>query len=347
MRKKFLIVDDEELNRELLRKIFEDEYDILMAENGKEAVRKIGKYSDEIAVILLDIVMPVFNGYQVMQILHSRKIIEKIPVILITAQTDEKIEFSCYQLGASAVISKPFASKIVKKRVESIIEMHENMDLLEEQLDQEHKKLADFQEKLLETISNLVEFRNLETGLHVKRVKQLTRIMAAMYQMLYPEDGLTDESVENIVRASATHDIGKIAVPDSILLKPGRLTREEREIMMTHTNKGCEILNMIVGVQDKEQYQACYDICRYHHERYDGKGYPDGLKGDEIPLSAQIVSLVDVYEALVSERVYKKPYDKETAYKMILDGQCGVFSPKITECFKYAKSTLEQCIDGE
>ena len=238
-------------------------------------------------------------------------------------------------------------SEIVKKRVESIIEMHENLDSLEEKLNQEQKKLADFQEKLLETISNLVEFRNLETGLHVKRVKELTRIMAAMYQMLYPEDHLTDGEVEIIVRASATHDIGKIAVPDRILLKPGRLTEEERQVMMTHTSKGCEILKMVVDVQDKEQYQACYDICRYHHERYDGKGYPDGLKGDEIPLSAQIVSLVDVYEALVSERIYKKPYDKETAYRMILDGQCGTFSPKITECFKYAKTTLEQCIEGK
>jgi putative two-component system response regulator len=354
MRKTILIVDDEELNRELLKQMFESDFNILEAADGREALIQIGKHMNEIAIILLDIIMPVCNGYQLLGILNSKGILAKIPVVLITAQDDEQTEHNCYSLGATAVISKPFKAEIVRKRIMSTIELYNNMEQLEgtveqqqSQLMEQYKKLEAYQEKLMEVVSNIVEFRDLETGEHVKRVKGFTKIMAMTYMRLYPESGLDKHKVDVIVRASALHDIGKIAIPDKILLKPGRLTEDERQIMMGHTTKGCDILNMLKEVQDDEQFQASYDICRHHHERYDGGGYPDGLKGDDIPISAQIVSLVDVYDALVSERVYKKPLDKETAYNMIFEGKCGVFNPRILKCFEVAKKSMETFSDSQ
>ncbi|MCM1288746.1 MAG: response regulator [Clostridium sp.] len=354
MRKSILIVDDDELNRELLSQIFEDEYKILMAEDGKQAILQLEEHMEDIAVVLLDLIMPVLNGYQVLKVLNSRKILDDIPVVLITADSDGQTELSCYSLGASAVITKPFVTQTVRKRVYNLIDLHRNADALAKKVEQQRERLHEqrrkmeiFNEKLVDVVSNIVEFRDLESGAHVKRVKGLTRIMAETYMKLYPESGLNDDKINVIVRASALHDIGKISIPDSILLKPGRLTDEEREIMMSHTTKGCEILKLIDVVQDDEQMQAAYDICRHHHERHDGKGYPDGLKGDEIPLSAQLVSIVDVYDALVCERVYKKAFDKETAYNMIQNGDCGIFSPKLLKCFAYAKKEMEEFSDSQ
>lgn len=353
MRKTILIADDEELSRELLKQMFEKDYDIILAKDGKEAIYELSRHVNDIAAVLLDLVMPVLNGYQVLQVLNAKKILDKIPVALITAQADTQVEISCYTLGASAVIPKPFVAQVVTTRVNNIIEMHKNAEKLEEtiqhqqeELDIQKHKLDLFYERLLDAISNIVEFRNVESGTHVKRVKGLTKIMAQTYLRLYPECGLTQQNIDIIVRSSVTHDIGKIAIPDSILLKPGRLTDDERQIMMSHTTKGCECLNSLMDVQDSEQYSVSYDICRHHHERYDGKGYPDGLIGDAIPLSAQLVSIVDVYDALVSERVYKKPFDKETAFQMILNGECGQFCPKIIHCFEEAKADIEAFADS-
>ncbi|MCM1284035.1 MAG: response regulator [Muribaculaceae bacterium] len=353
MRKKILIVDDEEMNRELLRQVFESEYEILMAENGKEAIRYANHYRDELAVILLDLVMPVVDGYQVLQVLHAERTLEKIPVILITADTDEDTALKSYTLGVTDMFYKPFVAQIVRQRVFNAIEMYQSRERLEELLERSNRKLnerehqlEEFYDHLVEAISNMVEFRDVESGTHVKRVKGLTQIMAESYRKLYPEEGLTQEQMKTIVQASALHDIGKIAIPDSILLKPGRLTDEEREIMQQHTTKGCDILAMLEDVQDTEHYKAAYEIARYHHERYDGRGYPDGLVGDEIPLSAQLVSVVDVYDALVCKRVYKKAFSKDEAYHMIINGECGVFNPKILKCFEDAREMLELLSDS-
>lgn len=352
MKKSVLIVDDEELNRELLKQIFENEYNIIEAEDGYEAIGLFEKHSDEVAVVLLDLIMPRVSGYQVLQYWQNRGILNKVPVVLITASEDQQMEFSCYSLGALAVINKPFVAKTVRKRVDSMIEMFNNVGILEEQIknkndqiSKQQKRLESFQEKLLDTISNIVEFRNLETGLHVKRVKEFTRILAETYREKYPEQGLTKEQIDVIVAAAAMHDIGKIAISDDILLKQGKLTDEERQIMQEHTTKGCEILNMMMDVQEEDQFKACYEICRHHHERYDGNGYPDGLKGNEIPISAQLVSIVDVYDALVSVRVYKKAFSREDAFRMIVNGECGVFAPKLVQCFMAAKERIANCDD--
>lgn len=353
MDKSILIVDDEEMNREILGQIFQDQYHIIMASNGKEALLQINEHIREIALILLDLVMPVVSGYQVLKVLSAKGIQKKIPIILVTANTDEKVMLSCYDLGAVDFIGKPFNSQVIRRRGLNMIEMYGNRQKLEaivkkqkRELSEKEIKLEQFQEKMIDVMSNIVEFRNLESGQHVKRIKGLTGILAQTCMETYPEYGLTRERIELMVMASAMHDIGKIAISDSILLKPGRLTEDERQVMMSHTTKGCEILKMLGDVQDESQYNACYDICRHHHERYDGNGYPDGLKGEEISIEAQIVSVADVYDALVSERVYKAAFDKETAYNMICNGECGVFSEKLLHCLALSKDTIELFMDS-
>ncbi len=348
MRKKILIVDDEAINREILKQIFEQDYDIIMAKEGKEAIEFINRYQNDLAIVLLDLIMPVINGYQVLHILNANGMIKKIPVIMITANTDTKIALSCYSLGAADIINKPFVAQIVRQRILNTIEMYEDRDSLKKLLEQSNEKLTErerqleqFYDRLMDAISNIVEFRDTDSGMHVKRVKGLTQLLACTYQKLYPEENITDEQVHAIVRTSALHDIGKIAIPDSILLKPGKLNPDEWEIMKSHTTRGCDILAMLENVQDSDQYKTAYDIIRHHHERYDGTGYPDGLKGDNIPLAAQLVAIVDVYDALVSDRIYKKAYTKEKAYSMITNGECGVFSDKILACFEHARKVIE------
>lgn len=354
-RKKILVVDDEEMSRELLRQMFQDEYDVIAVEDGKQAILEIGKHMKDLVVILLDLVMPVLNGYQVLQVLNAEKITDRIPVVLITAESGPETELSVYALGAASMVSKPFDTEIVRRSVHNIIALRNSAAEMEEIIESQQKllniqkqQIEAYNDNLLEAISNIVEFRNLESGTHTKRVKGYTRIIAQTYMQLYPEAGLTKHKIDTIAHASVTHDIGKISIPDSILLKPGRLTDEEREVMMTHTTKGCEILKLLQeDLHDSELLAVSYEICRHHHERDDGKGYPDGLKGDEIPLSAQLVSVADVYDALVSERCYKKPFDKETAYNMIMEGKCGVFSPKLLKCLEHSRTAIELFADKQ
>lgn len=352
--KSILIVDDEEVNREILGQIFADRYQIIMAANGKEALLQLNEHMKDIVLILLDLVMPVVSGYQVLKVLSAKGIQKKIPVMLVTANTDEKVMLSCYDLGAVDYVGKPFNSQIIRKRGLNMIEMYQNRLRLESivrkqkrELSEKEIKLDQFQGKMIDIMSDIVEFRNLESGLHVKRIKGLSSILAQTCMETYPDYGLTPERIDLLVTASAMHDIGKIAIPDNILLKPGRLTDDERQVMMSHTTKGCEILKMMGEVQDEDQYNMCYDICRHHHERYDGKGYPDGLRGEEISIEAQIVSLADVYDALVSERVYKSAFDKETAYKMICNGECGTFSEQILNCLSLSKEAIELFMESK
>lgn len=351
-RNKILIVDDIKLNRIILAQLFNAEYQILEAENGQEALTLLEKYSKSIVVILLDLLMPVLDGFETLHYLHTQKILSHIPVILITGDTSNQAEQKGYELGASDIITKPFDSNIVKKRVSNIIELYEhknNLELLVEQqtkkIKSQSKKLEETNNQIIETLSTVVEFRNLESGMHIRRIKSFTRILARYMAKHYPEYELNEEKIKVIVQVSAMHDVGKIAIPDSILLKPGRLTSEERKIMQTHTTKGCEIINTISVLQNKEYFGYTYEICRYHHERYDGSGYPDGLRGEEIPIAAQIVSVADVYDALVSDRVYKSAYSKAEAFQMICDGKCGMFSPKLIDCFRNTRKKLEEFVD--
>lgn len=338
-----LVVDDMEVNRVILCEIFKQDYRILEAEDGAQALELIQKEKDRLAIILLDIVMPNVNGFQVLE-----TIMKKIPVILITGDPTIQPEEKGYALEVADVIRKPFSPHVVRRRVENIINLWKHKNNLEhlvkkqtERLERKNQELRETNNKIIDTLATVVEFRDSESGEHIKRIKGFTRILLNYVMKYYKEYELTEEQMEKIVEASAMHDVGKIAIPDNILLKPGKLTADEFEVMKLHTVKGCDIIDTISFMNDKEFFQYCYEICRYHHERFDGRGYPDHLKGEEIPISAQVVSLADVYDALVSERVYKAAYEPEEAYQMILNGECGIFSPKILECFRMAKEEFE------
>lgn len=342
-KQQILIVDDEEVNRAILRGVFENEYEILEASDGQAANEQIKK-NNNIVLILLDIVMPVMNGFGVLDYMKEHELLEKIPVILITSETVRDSDDQAYAYGVADVMHKPFYPHIVKRRGENIIELYQNKQNMERRLKEQELEIREQEEKIrrnnefmIDALSSVVEFRSLETGEHIKRIKYFTRIMLKYLMKYFPKYGMTEEKIGTISRASALHDIGKIGIPDAILLKPGRLTEEEFEIMKTHTTIGCDMLEKITRDQDDEFYQYCYEICRYHHERWDGKGYPDHLVGEEIPLSAQIVAIADVYDALVSPRVYKSPYANNIAYDMIMNGECGEFSPDVLECFALAK----------
>lgn len=355
MRNTILIVDDMDLNREMLAEILRTEYDIEEAENGIKALEVIRQKKDELAAILLDLVMPEMDGFQVLEVLNQEKLIGIIPVLVISGENTVETEQRCFSLGISDFLGKPFNSALVKKRVKNAADIYVYKNQLEEKvqeqtavlrksyrvLQQQAEKLQKRNEEIIDILGTVVEYRSLESGEHIQRVKGYTRILGECFMKEYPEYGLSQEQVDIIISASALHDIGKIAIPDSILLKPGRLTADEFEYMKSHTTRGCEILDSISGAWDKKYGEVSYEICRHHHERYDGRGYPDGLAGDEIPVSAQLVSVADVYDALVNERCYKDAFTCEEAFHMIVNGECGVFSPKLMEVFRKTRDEFE------
>ena len=333
--KKLLVVDDIDLNRLILTDLFCDEFDVLEAENGLVALALLDKYGAQIAIVLLDIVMPEMDGFGVLQAMNESGLISTVPVIMITGENDDEKSLKGYELGVSDLLNKPFNSKIVYRRVHNVVDLYAHKQNLEQKLQEQKEALEKQAERLkqsnqfvIDALSTTVEFRNLESGEHIKRIRVLTKILL---ETVVDHYHLPKEDIEAIASASAMHDIGKIAIPDAILLKPGALTKEEFEIMKTHTTKGCEILSSLNYTQDPQYYQYCYDICRHHHERWDGRGYPDGLKGDDIPIWAQATSIADVYDALTSKRVYKPAYSHEQAINMIVNGECGVFNPKLLE----------------
>lgn len=346
-----LIVDDEEVNRAILDVMFRSEYEILQASNGEEAIALIEKDHD-LALILLDIVMPVMDGFGVLDYMKEHDILEKIPVILITSETVRNSEDRAYAYGIADVMHKPFYPDIVKRRAKNIIELYENKHNMEERLKEQEEAIRTQEQRIrannefmIDALSTVVEFRSLETGEHIKRIKYFTRVLLKYLQKYFPRYGITQEQIGEITRASALHDIGKIGISDAILLKPGKLTDGEFEIMKTHTTIGCDILESFYQEQDDEFYRYCYDICRHHHERWDGSGYPDHLVGEQIPLCAQVVAIADVYDALVSKRVYKGAYANSVAYDMIISGECGQFSPDVLECFKLAKEDFFNLVE--
>ena len=359
MRNTILIADDIEMSRELLCMMLEDRYSILQAENGKEALEIVERMHDSLCCILLDLIMPEIDGFGVLTVLKERGWIDQIPVLIISGDDSHESESAAFDYGVSDFIRKPFDSVIVRKRISNVVSLSNYRVHLEEVVAQQTQELTEQNRLLIEqaerlkknntdiidTIGTIVEARNLESGEHVKRVKGFTSILARHMQELFPEYGLTDEKAELIVLAASLHDVGKIMISDSVLLKPGRLTDEEFAYMKTHTTKGCEILELMNDMWDEDYAKTSYAICRWHHERYDGRGYPDGLKGDEIPISAQLVSVADVYDALVTERVYKKPFPKDVAFEMIQGGKCGTFSPKLMACFTAGRAEMEELAD--
>lgn len=351
-KKTILIADDAEINRDILKFIFEEQFDILEAGDGEETIRLVQEHKNNIAVLFLDLLMPKKTGLEVMEWMRERGYMNTIPVIMITGEATVESDVKAYEYGASDIIYKPFSPKVVMRRTMNIMELFEQRLSIEQKLQERTSELVESQKKLqqnndflVNALSSVVEFRSLESGEHIKRVKNFTKIILTYMKEYYPEYELTSEQVELIANASSLHDLGKIAIPDNILLKPGKLTDSEFTEMKKHTIYGCELLERFKQ-DDSEFYTYCYDICRYHHERYDGNGYPDKLVGEEIPIWAQVVSIVDVYDALVSKRVYKDSYSVWEANRMIHDGECGVFSPKILDCFDLAKEELYVMAEG-
>ncbi len=349
--KKILIVDDAEINRGMLVAIFEEQFTMLEAENGQQAIDILEEDSDDIALIFLDLVMPVKTGIDVLAYMNSHGLQERIPVIVITSENTTESGLQVYEHGAADIIYKPFSKRIVTRRALNIIELYESRRQTKEQLDirtrelfKMHNKVEQTKEFLINALSSVVEFRNIESGMHVNRVKEFTRILLNTWISLHPECEFDIHDIEHMVNAAALHDIGKIGIPDNILLKPGKLTSDEFEIMKTHTTIGCDILERFKQ-EDNDFYRYCYDICRYHHERNDGKGYPDGIKGDDIPIWAQVVSVADVFDALISPRVYKTPYEINEAFRMIFAGECGVFSDELMECLEAAKFKIISVVE--
>ena len=345
-----LVVDDVELNRLILRDLFDADYNVLEAEDGKAAVEIIDKYRESVSVVLLDMVMPVMDGLEVLEWMQKRDLLKTIPVVMITGEQDDDKLLHGYSMGISDLISKPFNPEITYRRVGNVVDLYAYKRDLEERVDEQRREIEKQAERikqsnifLIDALGTTVEFRSSDSGEHIKRIRLLTKNLLGA---LADEYGLTKDDFEAISNASALHDIGKIAIPDAILLKPGPLTKEEFEIMKTHTLRGCEVLESLGDMQDKQYYNYCYEICRHHHEKWDGRGYPDGLKEDEISIWAQVTSLADVYDALTSKRVYKGAYSHDEAMRMILGGECGAFNPKLLESMRRIEPIIRKWSDG-
>ena len=339
-RNTLLIVDDMEINRAILRSLFEQEYNLLEAENGEQGLMLLNQYKNTIAAVLLDIVMPVKDGYEVMIEMSQNRLLDEVPVIVITAQDSTENEVRAFDLGASDIVMKPFEPHVVRRRVENVVELNRHKRHLEELVEEQAINLRESKAALMDALSSVIEHRGIESGQHVLRIRMFTKLLLEDVMDNYPEYGLDDQKIGVISSAAALHDIGKIAIPDAILNKPGPLTVDEFEVMKTHAEKSCEILAGLERMHDREYLQYAYDICRYHHERWDGNGYPDGLTGENIPICAQVAGVADVYDALTSDRVYQKAFSPEKAYNMILNGECGLFPPKLLECFKNVRESF-------
>lgn len=328
-----LIVDDVEINRDLLESILKDKYDVVQASSGIEAVSIMFSGNVLPSLVLLDIMMPEIDGLTVLEMMKGNPLTERIPVIIITAAS-ESTETRGLELGAADYIAKPFNPQVVKLRTANHLTIQRYQNHLEEMVSKKVAELTHTKDKLLENMANIIEYRDRESGQHVKRTIGMTRILIGHLQSKPDfERTIPYADQEVIIKSVPLHDIGKIAIPDSVLLKPARLTPEEFDIIKMHATKGSEIIDSMLGGEDPLFYRHCHDICRHHHERWDGKGYPDGLSGEDIPLSARILAVVDVYDALVSPRVYKEPFTHEEAVRIINEGSGTQFDPNIIKAF--------------
>lgn len=331
---KILIADDSEMNRSILLDMLEEEYEIVEAENGAEAVAVLRQMGTEIALVLLDIVMPELDGFGVLDMMNKYHWIEDIPVIIISAESSSSYLERAFGLGVTDYISRPFDNLIVQRRVTNTILLYAKQkrlfDMVADQIMEKEKQSS----LMIDILSHIVEFRNGESGLHTLHIYTITELLLKRLGQMSDKYQFSHQEISAISTASALHDIGKIAIPSEILNKPGKLTNEEYEIMKTHSAVGDAMLEQLTFYQNEALVKAARQICRWHHERYDGRGYPDGLRGDDIPIAAQIVALADVYDALTSERAYKKAFPHEKAVEMISNGECGAFSPELLGCFR-------------
>ena len=338
-RQTILIVDDAEMNRMMLSDMLGDQYDYVEAADGREALRILEK-NVSIDLILLDINMPEMNGFEVLEEMNRYHWIQEVPVIMITAEESVESMEHAYSLGVTDYIPRPFNVYIVRRRVENTLNLYVNQKRLMRLVSDQIAEKEENNTLMVSILSNVVEIRNHESGDHIRNIRRITELLLHQLVQKTKAYHLSEEDIALIKTASSLHDIGKITIPEEILNKPGKLTKEEFEIMKTHSAAGAQILEQMKYGQDKPLYRYALEICRWHHERWDGHGYPDGLMGEEIPISAQIVAIADVYDALTSERCYKKAYDHTTAINMILNGECGAFNPLLLECLTETAAQL-------
>ena len=384
MRSKILIAVNDDDTREILEEMFEEtDFEAVPVETGTEATKVIDSDGKNLALVILDTDLPEISAQDIAKKISDSEFSAAIPIFVVSEDISLKMEKSMLKAGATDFRKKPFDSNLVKKKLLKFIELYSVNELLaaeraktkalEKQNEllksesgaandaegsisaasgggaskAEIKNFTRMHDNLIELVGRIIEYRNPENHSHVRRMKGLVKIMGKHMIELYPEYGLTLEKVDMIVSAASIHDLGKQAIPDSVILKPGRFTNDEYELMKSHTLKGIDLLDSIRGCWDDEYDRIVRRIVRSHHEKYDGGGYPDGLKGDDIPIEAQLISIADTYDALVNDRVYKKAYPKDVAFNMIMAGECGVFPPKILECFKVCRGELEDWENGD
>ena len=340
-----LIVDDSEMNRAILNEMLKDEYCILEADNGRTALDMVDRYGDELSLVLLDIVMPGISGFEVLADLSRRSGIDNLPFIMISSEDSDDMVLRAYELGASDYINRPFDSRVVRRRVSNTIRLYAKQRRLTSLLSQQYNERVKNSRMLIDIMAGVMELRNGESGRHVTNIEKLTELLLDCLVQRSDTISLDNEERSTIALASALHDIGKMSIDDAILNKPGRLTPEEFEIMKTHTTIGADMLLELgrrhVG---NALVEYAYQIARWHHERWDGKGYPDGLKGNQIPIAAQVVSVADVYDALTSVRVYKDAIPHKEAIQMILDGKCGEFNPLLLDCLLEVQDRIAETL---
>ena len=337
-----LLVDDSKMNRMLLREILGDGYHILEAENGQECLETLRAEAGNIALVLLDINMPGMDGFEVLKAMNANHTIEDTPVIMISSEDSDAAIRRSYELGASDYVNRPFDARIVYRRVSNTIKLYAKQRRLVQMVSDQIRARENNTDMLVGVLSHIVEFRNGESGAHVRHIRIITELLLHRLLEISSRYSITAEQQDMIPLASALHDIGKIGIDEKILNKPGKLTPEEFKVIQTHSMLGAKMLHDLDGFAEQPLLQTAYEIARWHHERWDGRGYPDGLKGDEIPISAQLVSLADVYDALTSERCYKKAFSHEKAVQMILNGECGAFNPLLLQCLTDVQADLKE-----
>lgn len=336
-----LVADDSEMNRSILRSMLEESYDIVEAEDGLQAVAILQQMEQEIALVLLDLVMPNMDGFDVLSVMNKYNWIDSVPVIMISAESTHDFIERAYNMGVTDYISRPFDMMVVRRRVINTIMLYAKQRRLAGMVNEQIYQREKVNNLMISILSHIVEFRNEESGLHVLHIQTMTEILLKSLMRKTDKYKLDRETINLISNASTLHDVGKIGIPTEILNKPGRFTPEEFAIMKQHSQMGADMMKSVPD-QDEPLVKYAYEICRWHHERYDGRGYPDGLAGEEIPISAQVVSLADVYDALTSERVYKPAHSHEKAMSMILNGECGAFQPLLLECLVESSDIIQR-----
>ena len=345
-------------------KALSDDYEIVKAIDGAQTIRAISDKSITLACAIIDLNQPNMNVFQILNLMKKSSVMKYIPVLIMAETIDDENAEKCLEGGAADVIMTPVPAAKIRFAVSRCIQNKMYIKELEEKNESFHSEneknntsdnakadtnissvkdeaLSELEHEFAKMIGTLAEFRSFSRN-HIKRVREITKIICDTLISYFPESNLDKEDAECIADASCYHDVGKLLIPDDIILKPLKLTDAEFDVIKSHTTKGCEVLDNIKEFQTEKMYHYSWEICRYHHERYDGKGYPENLKGENIPLSAQIVSIADAFDALMTNTTYRKAIDFEKAYSMVMEGECGMFSPRITQCFKMNKDKIEE-----